>query len=53
MELTIVESFSGLGAFFGYFAASAVLLVLFCVVYLRVTPMRSWVWSRRGRPRRP
>lgn len=38
MQPSILESLSGLYAFLGYFAASAVLLVLFCVVYLQVTP---------------
>lgn len=49
MELTIVESFSGLGAFFGYFAASAVLLALFCVVYLRVTPYAELGLVKEGK----
>jgi len=38
MEIAILESYSGLAAFFGYFIASVVLLVLFCAIYLRVTP---------------
>ena len=38
MQPTILESFSGLYDFLAYFAASAVLLVLFCIVYLGVTP---------------
>ena len=38
MPPTAMESFSGLYAFFGYFVASAVLLVLFCCIYLWVTP---------------
>jgi putative membrane protein len=33
-----MESFSGLYAFLGYFTGAAVLLVLFCLVYLQVTP---------------
>jgi putative membrane protein len=49
MEFTIMESFSGLGAFFGYFAASAVLLVLFCVVYLRVTPYAELSLVKEGK----
>jgi putative membrane protein len=38
MQPTILESFSGLYDFLVYFGASAVLLVLFCIVYLAVTP---------------
>lgn len=38
MPPTVMESFSGLYAFIGYFAASAILLVLFCCIYLWVTP---------------
>lgn len=38
MQPTVLESLSGLYAFLAYFAASAVLLVLFCTIYLRVTP---------------
>jgi putative membrane protein len=49
MELTIMESYSGLGAFFGYFGASAVLLVLFCVVYLRVTPYAELSLVKEGK----
>jgi putative membrane protein len=49
MELTVVESFSGLAAFFGYFAASVVLLVLFCLVYLRVTPFAELSLVKEGK----
>ncbi|HTP65873.1 MAG TPA: DUF350 domain-containing protein [Geobacteraceae bacterium] len=35
---TASESLSGLFAFLGYFGASCALLVLFCVIYLWVTP---------------
>lgn len=38
MQATILESFSGLYDFLAYFAVSAVLLALFCIVYLAVTP---------------
>ncbi len=49
MELTVVESFSGLAAFFGYFAASVVLVVLFCLVYLRVTPFAELSLVKEGK----
>jgi len=49
MELTVVESYSGLAAFFGYFAASVVLLVLFCLVYLRVTPFAELSLVKEGK----
>jgi putative membrane protein len=49
MQPTVLESFSGLGAFFGYFGASAVLLVLFCVVYLRVTPYAELSLVKEGK----
>lgn len=44
-----LESLSGLYAFLGYFAASVVLLVLFCVVYLRVTPYPELRLVREGK----
>jgi putative membrane protein len=49
MQQTVLESFSGLYAFLGYFAASAVLLVLFCLVYLRVTPYPELRLVREGK----
>jgi putative membrane protein len=49
MQQTVMESFSGLYAFFGYFAASALLLVLFCLVYLRVTPYAELRLVREGK----
>jgi putative membrane protein len=49
MQPSILESFSGLAAFFGYFAASVVLLVLFCAVYLRVTPYAELQLIKEGK----
>jgi putative membrane protein len=49
MQPSILESLSGLYAFLGYFAASAVLLVLFCAVYLRVTPYPELRLVREGK----
>lgn len=49
MQPSVSESLSGLYAFFGYFAASSVLLVLFCAVYLRVTPYPELRLVREGK----
>jgi putative membrane protein len=49
MQQTVFESFSGLYAFFGYFGGSALLLVLFCLVYLRVTPYAELRLVREGK----
>jgi putative membrane protein len=49
MQSSVLESFSGLAAFFGYFAASVVLLVLFCAVYLRVTPYAELQLVKEGK----
>jgi len=46
---TVSESLSGLYAFLGYFGASSVLLVLFCVVYLWVTPYHELRLVRQGK----
>ena len=49
MQPSMLESLSGLYAFLGYFAASAALLVLFCAVYLRVTPYPELRLVREGK----
>lgn len=49
MQLTTTESLSGLYAFLGYFAASAIVLILFCVIYLRVTPYPELRLVREGK----
>lgn len=49
MPPTVMESFSGLYAFIGYFTASAVLLVLFCCIYLQVTPYAELRLVKEGK----
>lgn len=49
MQYTTMESLSGLYAFLGYFSASALWLILFCVVYLRVTPYPELGLVREGK----
>lgn len=49
MQPLVLESFSGLYAFLGYFTASISLLVLFCCVYLRVTPYPELRLVREGK----
>ncbi len=46
---TVTESFSGLYAFLGYFGAACVLLVIFCIVYLWVTPYHELRLVREGK----
>lgn len=49
MQPLVLESFSGLYAFLGYFGASIALLVLFCCIYLRVTPYPELRLVREGK----
>lgn len=46
---TVLESLSGLFAFLSYFGASCVLLVLFCFIYLWVTPYHELRLVRQGK----
>ena len=49
MQSSVLESLSGLYAFLGYFAVSSVLLVLFCIVYMKVTPYDELQLVREGK----
>lgn len=49
MQVTTTESLSGLFAFLGYFTASSLLLILFCFIYLRVTPYAELRLVREGK----
>lgn len=47
--LTIMESLAGAGSFFAYFAAAVLLLLLFCMIYGKVTPYPELELIREGR----
>lgn len=49
MQPSIAESLAGLVPFLGYFAASVVLLLVFCFVYLHVTPFPELRLVRQGK----
>ncbi len=46
---TVSESLNGLYAFLGYFGAACVLLAIFCLVYLWVTPYHELRLVRQGK----
>lgn len=48
-SLTIMDSISGLESFFGYFAASALLLALFALIYGKVTPYSEFSLIKQGK----
>lgn len=47
--LTIMDSLAGLGNFLGYFTAAVLLLVLFSLVYGRVTPYSEFSLIKAGK----
>lgn len=49
MQPTFSESFSGLYAFLAYFGAASILLGLFCIIYLRVTPYPELRMVQQGK----
>lgn len=49
MQPPVSESLTGLYAFLGYFAASSLMLVAFCIMYLRVTPYPELQLVREGK----
>lgn len=49
MQPIVLESFSGLTDFLAYLATSVVLLVLFCAVYLQVTPYAELRLVKEGK----
>jgi putative membrane protein len=48
-SVTLMESLAGLGSFLGYFSAAVLLLVLFTLVYGRVTPYPEFQLIREGK----
>lgn len=48
-SLTIMESLAGIGSFFAYFTAAILLLLLFCLIYGKVTPYPEMKLIREGR----
>jgi putative membrane protein len=47
--LSILESLAGLGSFLSYFTASLLLLLLFCLIYGKVTPYPELQLIREGK----
>jgi len=48
-SLTVMDSLAGLGSFLGYFTAAVLLLVLFSLVYGRVTPYSEFSLIKAGK----
>lgn len=49
MSLTVSESIAGLPLFLAYFGVALVFFVLYCVLYVRVTPYAEYRLIRAGR----
>jgi putative membrane protein len=49
MPLTLSESIAGLPVFLVYFGVSLVFLVLYCVLYVRITPYAEYRLIRAGK----
>lgn len=49
MDSTILQSFSGLGAFAQYFFGSAVLLIIFIFIYGLITPYNEFRLIKEGK----
>ncbi len=49
MPLTICESIGGLSAFLAYFAVSVGFLILYCILYVRITPYAEYRLIRAGK----
>lgn len=48
-SVTVIDSLAGLGSFLGYFAAAALMLALFTLAYVRVTPYSEFRLIREGK----
>ncbi len=48
-SVTVLDSLAGLGSFLGYFAAAVLMLALFSLVYVRVTPYSEFRLIREGK----
>lgn len=48
-SVTVLDSLAGLGSFLGYFAAAILMLALFSLLYVRVTPYSEFRLIREGK----
>ncbi|NJD91326.1 MAG: DUF350 domain-containing protein [Geobacter sp.] len=48
-SLTLIESLAGFGSFLGYFATATVLLMLFSLIYGKVTPYPEFNLIKQGK----